>query len=534
MKIPKTMMTQHPDNSTEYISIQQEPEEALFSLLPQNSGGLGIDEVMIDFEGKLTPYHQPLQVANELLHNNLIPGKDVFITPRLSSADKETVFRQLMCIMAAVETNFSMFEKTQYQAIKEVIVPMCESSQDLLNTLYRIQSVIELGNKNFNIKFHKNSINIIPLFEDVVSLVNIDNLLEEFIGGLRKKPPYIRFMIGRSDSALSYGMVSSVLAVILSISKAKKLEKRFPVKIYPIMGCGSLPFRGQLTYENIENFLRTYSGVKTITIQSALRYDHGFDKTRKLVKFIEENIDKYKAKDLSGEEIYLIKDFITIFTKHYLKSFLKIAEIASNMSIFIPKNRDRLASSKKGLSYHREFVDLNKFTTILENEKTKEELLKIDTKVNTNIPRAITFTASMYTIGMPPEFLGTGRALKDVKDKYGDYGIEKLTEIYPQIKSDLEFALKYANPNVAKRFVSDEIRREYEIDIALSRKILNLSFDMETNVENDFYHTLLKTARPILLHLLGKEPQILDNNCQEYNILKELISKLGNIRGGLG
>jgi len=534
MKIPKTMMTQHPDNAAEYISIQQEPEEALFSLLPQDLGGLGIDEVMIDFEGKLTPYHQPLQVANELFYNGLIPGKDVFITPRLSSADKETVFRQIMCIMAAVETNFSMFEKTQYQAIKEVIVPMCESSKDLIDTLSRIQSVIELGNKNFSIKFDEDSINIIPLFEDVVSLVNIDNLLEEFIDGLKNKPKYIRFMIGRSDSALSYGMVSSVLAVILSISKAKKLEKIHPTKIYPIMGCGSLPFRGQLTFENIENFLKTYSGIKTVTIQSALRYDHGFEKTRSLVKYIEQNIDKYKAKEFSKEEISIIKDFISIFTKYYLKSFLKIAETAANISIFIPKNRDRLAASKKGLSYHREFVDLNKFATIIENEKTKEEILEIDTTLNVNIPRAISFTAAMYTIGMPPEFLGTGRALREIKNKYGDFGIEKLIEIYPQIKNDMEFALKYANPNITKRFIAEEVRKEYEIDIALTREILNLDFDMEANIENSFYHTLLKTARPILLHLLGKESQILDNNCQEYNILKELIIKLGSIRGGLG
>lgn len=57
---------------------------------------------------------------------------------------------------------------------------------------------------------------------------------------------------------------------------------------------------------------------------------------------------------------------------------------------------------------------------------------------------------------------------------------------------------------------------------------------MEENIENNYYHTLLKTARPIILHLIGKEDQILDNNSQEYNIVKELITKMGVIRGGLG
>ncbi|MEJ5257227.1 MAG: phosphoenolpyruvate carboxylase [Fervidobacterium sp.] len=534
MRIPITMMTQHPDNAMEYISVQQEPNEALFSLLPQESGGLGIDEVMIDFEGKLTPYHQPLQVAAELFHNGLIPGRDVFITPRLSSADKETVFRQIMCIMAAVETNFSMFEKTQCQAIKEVIVPMVESSNDLFDTVGRIQLVTELGNRNFNIKFDRNSISVIPLYEDVVSLVNVDKSLSEFIDGLEKKPEYVRFMIGRSDSALSYGMVSSVLAVILSISKAKELEKNYQVKIYPIMGCGSLPFRGQLTLENVENFLKTYSGVSTLTIQSALRYDHGAEKTKKLVNYLKENIDKHEVKKFSEKEVSIIKDFISIFTKYYLRSFLKIADVVANVSVFIPKNRDRLAASRRGLSYHREFVDVHKLATIIEDEKIKEEILGIDTSLNVNIPRAISFNASMYTIGMPPEFLGTGRALKEIRDKYGDLGIEMLREIYPQINADMEFALKYANPNISKRFVDEETRREYELDISLTREILGIDFDMEANIENSFYHTLLKTARPILLHLLGKESQILNSDSQEYNILKELISKLGSLRGGLG
>ncbi|KRQ86372.1 Phosphoenolpyruvate carboxylase [Caloramator mitchellensis] len=534
MRIPLTMMTQHPDNAKEYISVQQEPEEAVFSLIKQDSGGLGIDEVMIDFEGKLTPYHQPLQIALELLNNDLVPGKDVFITPRLSSADKETIFRQIMCIMAVVETNISIYEKTKLQAIKEVIIPMCESSKDLIDVNSRIKSVIELGNKNFNIHFDESSIGIIPLFEDISSLINVDKLLEDYTKALDYKPEYIRYMIGRSDSALSYGIVSSVLTVILSLYKSNIWSEKSSIKVYPIMGCGTLPFRGQLTLENLDNFLKTYSGVKTITIQSALRYDHGFEKTQKLVEYLKTNIDKYQPKKFTSEDINLIYDFIGIFTKHYLQSFIKIAETVSNISLFIPKNRDRLAASKKGLSYHREFVDMRRFIEIINDDKLKKELLEIDTNLSTSIPRAITFTASMYSIGMPPEFLGTGRALIEIKSKYGEWAIEKIMEFYPQIKSDFEFASRYANPSVSKRILSDDIRKEYEVDFELTNKILNLNFDLESNIENNFYHTLLKTARPILLHLLGKESQILDNNCQEYNILKELLIKMGSIRGGLG
>ncbi len=536
-KIPVSMATQHPDNADKYIRIQNEPDEAILALTTQEQGGLGIEEIMIDFEGKLTPYHQTSQIALGLIKQGLIPGKDVFITPRIPNAKKEPVFRQLMSIMSLVETNILTYKQTNEQAIVETIVPMIESGHELVQLQDRINSVIELGNKNYDIQFPLNSIRILPLVESVPALVKVDGILDEYYKDAILKGfsfDEVRIMFARSDSAMSYGMLSSVMAVLIAIDKAYKWGEKRNIKVAPILGCGALPFRGHLTQENLEALMNNYAGIKTYTIQSGLRYDYGEEQTKEVVNIIKNKANSLENRTFSEEEIDLMKDVIGIASKHYMQTFLKTIETVENISQYMPKNRDRLSSSKTGLEYIREIACMHELSELVKDNELKKELQEINTDIQCSVPRAISFTAAMYTLGLPPEFIGIGRSLKEIKGKYGEHAIQKLIKFYPLLKEDLTFASKYVNIKISKGIIDESARQEYIEDYELACSILNITMDDEELNEDEFYHMLLKSIRPILLHLLGKNKDLFNDGEEEKKILNEWIVKMGKIRGSLG
>ena len=84
----------------------------------------------------------------------------------------------------------------------------------------------------------------------------------------------MRVFIARSDPALNYGLITAVLLAKVALSKLSQVQKKTGVRMNPILGVGTMPFRGHLNPDNIENFLAEYKGLSTVTVQSAFRYDY--------------------------------------------------------------------------------------------------------------------------------------------------------------------------------------------------------------------------------------------------------------------
>src|SRR5256884_544465 len=102
----------------------------------------------------------------------------------------------------------------------------------------------------------------------------------EVLQSLPRHADIARVFIARSDPALNYGYLAAVLLALVALERLAALEAETGVAILPVIGVGSVPFRGGLAPRNIDRVLATYPSVQTFTIQSAFKYDHAPEAVR--------------------------------------------------------------------------------------------------------------------------------------------------------------------------------------------------------------------------------------------------------------
>jgi phosphoenolpyruvate carboxylase len=531
--IPATMMTQHPDSASRYVSVRDEPREAIDALTAQPIG-LGLEEIMVDYEGKLTPYHQTAEIALGLLERGLVPGRDVLVTPRIPSATKETVFHQLMALMSVIESNYQLSSSDSDGAIREVIVPMVETASELVDVRRRVQDVVELGHKEFGITRDPNAIQVIPLIEEVPELLSAGRFLGEYLDRVAESGyeiPYLRVMLGRSDSAMVYGMVPSVLAVKIAISDCCALGRERSIDVYPIFGGGVLPFRGHVSLDNFERLTSDFAGVRTVTVQSGLRYDCGSEAARQVAIKAAEQLPGLPPLAYSAGQRDELTALVGIFTRPYLESFNTLLPTVIALSELLPRQRDRLAR-KSAVGYARAAAHPDKLAAEIADETIAAVIAAIEPAAANNLPRAISFTGALYSIGLPPEFIGTGRGLAEVVERSGQEGLSRLLQLYPGLHADLVCAARYANLETAANHLPETLMAQIATDFDLVSRHLEIEIGPAT-AEDRRYHVLLETVQPLLRQLTAGEEEW-GGEAADHDLVTEWICRLGRLRGSLG
>lgn len=498
-KIPSTMATQHPDNaqkpfwnSRAFITTSEELKECLICF-----STLGIDEYNWDWEGKFVDE----AVIDRLLHRyydyfaqNPI-GVDKFLTFRIPNPRVEKQYRLARAFMVIV-TSSQLAQSLGFNSppLFEIILPLTESAEEIIEVQEAFRELVGMKHKLLKMEDSIQNIEIIPLLEKVENIVNIAKILKKYIN-LHKfkfgtKPKYIRPYLARSDPALNSGLIPTVLAIKIALSQLEKLKAEEEISFYPMIGTGTLPFRGGVAPDRIDETLNEYQGIRTLILQSAFRYDYPQKLVQKSIQTIAKVLPHQKSKIIDKHQEEILLRAIPQFEKPYQNSVEQIANLINRMSKFVARRRERMLHV--GLFGYSRGVG------------------------KVRLPRAIPFTASLYSLGIPPEFIGSGRGLK-IAQKHGF--LEAIENSFINLKKNFIFAGYFLNKDNLLRLAK---RHSFWYEIIDDIKYLENILHLELGPVSDKHHQHKKITDKILTKIESAEN------------LSYLITHSGYLRNSLG
>lgn len=468
-KIPRCMNTQHPDNvripffvEGSVIDKEHEVIEAYYAF-----SHLGCDEQMWDCEGKEVDNYvvKKLLMKYESFFKEKVLGKDIFLTlrvpnPTVEKAEAKILLETLESLPRSYDAA-KLFYNKDIAPIFEVILPMTTSHKSL-ERIYRYYRDFVIAKQNMPFKngditikewigeFKPERVNVIPLFEDIDRMLNGHKILKKYLKD--KKLKYQRVFLARSDPAMNYGIVSAVLLNKIALWKLQRLSEEMKIDIYPIIGVGSVPFRGNFKPSTVERILHEYPSVQTFTIQSAFKYDNPAEEAI-------EAINKIKRQK-RGQTIKVVEkralDIIKRYTNEYREIIREIAPIINEVAKYVPSRRERKLHI--GLfGYAREMEGIS-------------------------LPRAIQFTAALYSIGLPPEIFGLGSLKRE--------DVDFIKEVYIYFEEDLRDAVQYLNqgslkllPTKTRNNIKSFLKR-FDFDIKPDPKYRELTDKIRNLIES--------------------------------------------------
>ena len=311
--------------------------------------------------------------------------------------------------------------------------------------------------------------------KDIDSLFSIENIVEPYWKELLRdtsadRSHGQRIFLARSDPAMNSGLVPAVLAVRAALAKAHEVGGCLGFDVFPILGTGSLPFRGSVNPTYTETFLNQYAGTSTYSIQSAFRYDYPLADVRSALELMHREVPMRKGTPMTDHERAKVRDLAELFVAAWGSSIESIAPIINQIAAFVPSRRERLLHI--GLFGYSRGVGAVK------------------------LPRAIVFTAALYSLGVPPELIATGRGLRAAaKAKL----MPLLDSHYPALREDIVHAGKYFNAeNLSLLAAQYPAFEEIKEDIAGIEEILGITLGPVKP-----HHVIHRNITSTILHRLA-------------------------------
>jgi phosphoenolpyruvate carboxylase len=429
-RIPATMATQHPDNANKpewsnrrdgRVTLEMEGEEAYRNF------SLGVDETMWDNEGKHADYGIGLKLVetNPEYFTSHQVGRDVYITYRIPNRWKQrgSVHRHVFTAISAENETLASYGFHAH-AFFEIILPFTEDAYQLLG----VQMDYILNNSGKRIPEY---LEIIPLIEGAARLNDVQNILTGYVEGMKRiwgtDIRYVRPFAARSDPAMDSGLVAADLFALGAVSESEQFARRSGISVFPVIGAGSCVFRGGLSPDTIDDFVRKYPGFRTVTVQSAFRYDYPEESVRLAIEKLGELLPRTEPRVFDERDMGQVSELIDVFSAPYKATVthrqdgrMPVADTIIDIADrFIPSHRERAGHvGQFGYARALEGADL------------------------VELPRAIKYVAAFMAIGIPPELIGIGRGLRQA----AELGLlEKLEDLLPLLRNDLARGLRYVD-----------------------------------------------------------------------------------------
>jgi phosphoenolpyruvate carboxylase len=483
------MCTQHPDNvqhpffaQNSVIHGDDEIKEAFYSF-----SHIGSNEQLWDCEGKEVDNFvvKKLLTRYEPFFRKNVLGKDKHLTVRVPNPSIEKSESKIVLeVLESIPRSFDIgkiFYGDDIAPIQEVFVPMVTHSRDVIR-LHDYYRKFVIGKKHTPVRqgdisvkewigdFRPEDIHVTPLIEDKKSMLEAAQIVEKYVEAERIED-YQRVWLARSDPALNYSSTATVLIEKIALQRLHFLQEKLSLDIYPMLGCGSAPFRGNCRPDNVKDTLKAYPSVQTFTLQSSFRYDNPISKVKDAVDMFNTSTKK----DPLPVDEEAIMPIIDKMAASYQRHISLLAPTINKMAAFVPSRRKR--KLHVGLfGYSREHNGVQ-------------------------LPRAIKFTASLYSIGLPPELLGL--------DVVNGKDVDAISEVYPTFGKDFATFMPFVNKELAHLWPL-EVRKAVE-------KVQTL-FPSEVNESH-------KKITSIIGNDLGKG---------NIPLVKENIERAAFVRGFLG